>query len=84
MVLDARNENSDFGATSTLFLSAENGVGVNAEKYTWVQGSRLPGAYGLVSYAEAWPAVPQTPTATTSRRRFRRLTIGLSIMVVDD
>jgi hypothetical protein len=34
VVLDARNENSDFGATATLFFSAENGVGLNAEKYT--------------------------------------------------
>jgi hypothetical protein len=34
VVLDARNEKSDFGATSTLFFSTENGMGVKAEKYT--------------------------------------------------
>jgi hypothetical protein len=58
VVLDARNEKSDFGATSTLFFSMENGMGVKAEKYTWVQGSRLPGAYGLLSYAQTGPTVP--------------------------
>jgi hypothetical protein len=85
VALDARNEKSDFGATVTLFLSAEKGGGVNVEKMTWSQALRSPPILGLGSYAQTGPAVPQTPTARTSRRRFRRLTVmPLSLMVVDD
>lgn len=85
VALDARNEKSDFGATVTLFFSTEKGGGVNVEKMTWSQAVMSVPIFGLGSYAQTGPAVPQTPTARTSRRRFRRLTVmPLSLMVVDD
>src|SRR5512139_1391490 len=65
VALDAKNENSDFGATSLLFFSTENGAGVKAVKYTWVQGSVVPPP-GLASYATTFPTVPKIPTAATS------------------
>src|SRR6185312_5446208 len=74
-VLEVRNENSDFGATVTLFLSMEKGGGVKAEKMTLAQASTPLLMFGLASYAQTWPTVPHTPAATISRRRFCRLTI---------
>jgi len=62
--LDMRSENSDFGATSTLFLSTEKGGGVKAEKITWLQGSVLL-APGLASYAHTVLTEPQRLAAIT-------------------
>jgi hypothetical protein len=74
--LEARNENSDLGGTSVLFLSCENGAGVYAEKMTWLHGSVLLGL-GLASYAQTTPTTLETAIATVSERMVRELTILL-------